>query len=66
MDWAFDALGWDEVVHTINPANAASIRVALRLGSQLRGPARLPPPFEDVTVDVYAQDRRAWRSRALS
>ena len=66
MDWAFDALGWDEVVHTINPANAASIRVALRLGSQLRGPTRMPPPFEDIEVDLYAQDRRAWRSRALS
>ena len=63
IDWAFDALGWDDVVHVIAPANAASIRVALRLGSQRRGPTRLPEPFETVTVDLYGQDRAAWRSR---
>jgi RimJ/RimL family protein N-acetyltransferase len=66
IDWAVDALGWDDVVHVIAPANAASIRVALRLGSQRRGPTRLPEPFETVTVDLYGQDRAAWRSRTLS
>ncbi len=64
IDWAFNALGWDEVVHTIDPANAASIAVALRLGSQPRGPTRLPAPFELKTVDLYGQDRAGWRGRA--
>jgi RimJ/RimL family protein N-acetyltransferase len=66
MDWAFDELGWAEVVHSIAPENAASIRLALRLGSRRLGPTRLPAPFENVTVDLYGQDRAAWRSHALS
>jgi RimJ/RimL family protein N-acetyltransferase len=66
MGWAFDELGWTEVVHSIEPQNAASIRVALRLGSRRLGPTRLPAPFDDVTADLYGQDRAAWRSRALS
>ena len=66
MDWAFDELGWTEVVHCIAPENAASIRVALRLGSRRLGPTRLPVPFENVTVDLYGQDRAAWRGRASS
>jgi RimJ/RimL family protein N-acetyltransferase len=66
MDWAFDTLGWDDVVHVIAPANVASIRVAQRLGSQRRGPTQLPAPFESLTVDLYGQDRGAWRSRNLN
>jgi RimJ/RimL family protein N-acetyltransferase len=42
IDWAFDGLGWAEVVHIIDPANTASIAVALRLGAQPRGPTQLP------------------------
>src|SRR5688572_28522548 len=34
MDWAFDHLGWDEVIHCIDPANIASAGVAKRLGSR--------------------------------
>jgi RimJ/RimL family protein N-acetyltransferase len=64
IDWAFDALGWDEVVHTIDPANTASIAVALRLGSRRRGPTRLPAPLEAMAVDLYGQDRADWCGRA--
>src|SRR5690606_14334025 len=32
MDYAFDVLGWDAVIHCIDPDNAASQRVATRLG----------------------------------
>lgn len=63
IDWAFSALGWDEVVHVIDPANTASIAVALRLGSQRRGPTQLPAPFEASIVDLYGQDRTAWIGR---
>jgi len=64
VDWAFDALGWDEVVHTIDPANTASIAVALRLGSRRRGPARMPAPYASWTIDLYGQDWADWRGRA--
>lgn len=44
MDWAVDALGWTDIIHTIAPDNVPSIGLAERLGSTYRGPGRLPPP----------------------
>jgi len=63
IDWAFDALGWDDVIHCIDPANSGSIRVAERLGSARRGPGRLPAPFEDAPVDIWGQTEAQWRAR---
>jgi RimJ/RimL family protein N-acetyltransferase len=63
IDWAFDNLGWTEVIHTIAPDNIASQGVARRLGSRNRGPGKLPPPFEDQPVDVWRQTREEWRAR---
>lgn len=62
IDWAFDHLGWNDVVHAIDPANTASIALARRLGAERRSAARLPPPF-DSPVDIYGQSRSAWRAR---
>ena len=63
MDWAFDTLGWSDIIHTIAPDNLNSAAVAERLGSANRGPGRLPPPFEHLSVDVWGQTREQWRSR---
>ena len=63
IDWAFDHLGWDEVIHCIDPENDGSIGVARRLGSTNRGPGRLPAPFEHYPVDIWGQSRAAWRGR---
>ena len=63
IDWAFDALGWVDVIHTINPENLASIRVAQRLGSSRRGPGAMPAPFEHLPVDIWGQTREQWRAR---
>ncbi|MFL6593317.1 MAG: GNAT family N-acetyltransferase [Luteimonas sp.] len=60
IDWAFDALGWTEVIHSIQLPNKASIALAERLGSALRGTERLPPPYDDVEVGVWAQSREHW------
>ena len=62
IDWAFDTLGWDEVIHTIEPANVASQKVAERLGSTILRPAHMPAPFNTV-VDAWGQSRKAWRAR---
>jgi RimJ/RimL family protein N-acetyltransferase len=62
-DWAFDTLGWDEVIHCIDPANAPSIAVAERLGSAKLREGRLPPPWQDYTVDIWGQSRDEWRRR---
>lgn len=59
-DWAFETLGWDELIHCIAPDNAASQKVAQRLGSRLRGPSRLPPPFEEAPIEIWGQTRDDW------
>lgn len=63
IDWAIDKLGWDGFIHTIAPQNLASQRLAQRLGSTLRGPGRLPPPYEDAAVEIWEQTREAWQAR---
>ena len=63
IDWAFDELGWREVIHCIDPQNSGSIAVAQRLGSVDRGPGKLPAPFEAYAVDIWAQSRETWRAR---
>jgi RimJ/RimL family protein N-acetyltransferase len=63
MDWAFDALGWEDVIHCIAPANANSARVAERLGSKLLGQDYLPPPFDSEPIDIWGQTRAEWRAK---
>ena len=65
IDYAVDILGWDEVIHTIDPANASSIRVAERLGSRVLRQAMAPPPYEGTHWDVYGQSADDWRSRRI-
>lgn len=62
IDWAFDALGWDEVIHCIDPGNTASRELARRLGSTPRGPGRMPEPYDDRPVDIWGQTRAQWRA----
>lgn len=64
IDWAFDTLGWDEVIHCIDSDNAPSIALARRLGAAIRGRATLPAPYDHMQVDIWAQSRDQWRARA--
>lgn len=63
MDYAFGVLGWDEVIHVIDPENARSIRLAERLGSAPRGPTRLPEPYHDAVVAMWGQSATQWYAR---
>jgi RimJ/RimL family protein N-acetyltransferase len=63
IDYAFDVLGWEQVIHTINPDNTASIALAERLGSFNQGPTALPAPFEHIRVDSYGQSKAEWVER---
>jgi RimJ/RimL family protein N-acetyltransferase len=62
-NWAFDHLGWSEVIHSIDPGNVASQDVARRLGSRNMGPGKLPAPFESSRIDIWGQSREEWRAR---
>ena len=62
IDWAFDTLGWTEVIHCIAPANIASRQVAMRLGSSRRGMAALPPPLDAHEAELWSQTREEWRA----
>lgn len=63
MDYAVDILGWDEIIHCIDPENAASIKVAERLGSRKLREAVAPPPIPHTVWDVYGQTAEDWRAR---
>ncbi|MBY0335852.1 MAG: GNAT family N-acetyltransferase [Acetobacteraceae bacterium] len=51
-DHARDDLGWTRLVSCIEPGNAASVAVALRLGAVRDGVAEVPPRI----FDVYRHD----------
>jgi RimJ/RimL family protein N-acetyltransferase len=63
IDWAFEHLGWTEVIHSIDPSNAGSIKVAERLGSRYLRPGRLPPPYDKVEMGLWGQSKEEWRER---
>jgi len=66
INFAFDELGWDRVIHCIHKDNTPSIVLAERLGSyRQRENVPLPPPF-DVRVDIYGQTRDEWRARTTT
>lgn len=63
VNWAFENLDWTEVIHSIHPDNRPSQELARRLGSELRGPGKLPEPFEDEPIEIWAQTRAQWQAR---
>lgn len=63
MDWAVDQLGWTDIIHSIDPENVASQKLAARLGSVNRGPGKLPPPLDIWPVDIWGQTASEWRAR---
>lgn len=63
MDWAFDTLGWDEVIHTIDPQNTNSKTVAAKLGSSFLRMGGLPEPHVGKPVEIWGQTRAQWRAR---
>lgn len=63
IDWAFERLGWNEIIHCIDPGNVPSQKLAARLGSRNMGPGRMPPPYENASTDIWGQSRRDWSRR---
>jgi len=64
MDYAFDVLGWTEVIHCIDEKNLASQGVAKRLGSSYLRRVSMPAPYELMPVDAWGQTREQWHRNA--
>jgi RimJ/RimL family protein N-acetyltransferase len=62
LDWAFDHLGWTDVIHCIDAENVASQNVARRLGSSILRTDRLPAPI-DEEIEVWGQTAAQWKAR---
>lgn len=59
LDYAFNKLGWQEVIHVILPGNAGSIGVAEKIGSRfLRAQQGIPGILDDEVL-IYGQSRDA-------
>ena len=57
LDYVFNELGWDEVIHVILPGNVGSIGVAEKIGSRLLRTQQGVPPVTDDEVLIYGQSR---------
>lgn len=63
IDYAIDILGWDEIIHCIDPLNTPSIRLAEKLGAQKLREAQAPAPFSEMRWYIYGQSAQEWRAR---
>jgi RimJ/RimL family protein N-acetyltransferase len=64
MDWTVKKLQWDEIAHTIQPENTASIKVAERLGARnLRTCVGLPGFDNQIVCHIYGQSRDEWLAK---
>ena len=63
IDWAFEHLGWERVIHCIHPDNTPSANLARRLGSGVLGKASLPEPYSEPAIDMWGQTRGQWFQR---
>lgn len=66
IDYVFDVLGWDHVIHTIAPENHPSANLAKALGSYNQGPGKLPDPYANEPVNIWGQTRDEWTARKKS
>jgi RimJ/RimL family protein N-acetyltransferase len=62
-DWAFDQLGWTEMIHTIAEENTNSKTVATKLGSHFLRVGWLPAPHDSKPVEIWGQSREEWIAR---
>ena len=56
VDYAFETLGWQRVIHVILKGNEQSVAVARKLGSRFIETKQGLPGVTDQEVEIYAQD----------
>ncbi|MGD2129153.1 MAG: GNAT family N-acetyltransferase [Lysobacterales bacterium] len=57
LDYAFNTLGWTEVIHVIMEGNEASVGVATKIGSILIDTRRGIPGLTEEPIMIYGQTR---------
>jgi RimJ/RimL family protein N-acetyltransferase len=57
LEFAFDTLGWTQVIHVIMQGNEASVAVARKVGSALIDTRQGIPGVTDETVMIFGQSR---------
>jgi RimJ/RimL family protein N-acetyltransferase len=62
LEYAFTEMDREHVISLINPLNAASIRVAERLGEKVEGRTELL----GTEVLIYGIDRETWRAGSMN
>ena len=60
IDYAFETLGWDKVIHSIETENTASIKTAEALGSKRLYKIDELPPFTIEDLWAYGQSKADW------
>ncbi len=60
LDWCYKNLQFDEYVHSISPDNAASAKLAQRIGAKFLGEMVLPPPYEGKIDHLWKSYKRDW------
>lgn len=63
IDYVFETLGWDRIIHVIAEENIASIKTAEALGSKRLYKIDKLAPFGDVQCWAYGQTRDEWEKR---
>ena len=63
LEYVFETLQWERVIHVILPGNVASIGVAEKVGSRLLGTQQGLAGITDEEVLIYGQSREEWKAR---
>ena len=66
MDFAVETLGWDKVIHVIDPDNTASEALARALGSTITGQVDELAGFGPMKLNIWGQSAAQWRAQALN
>jgi len=62
IDWAFEALGWNDVIHVIDVRNTNSQAVAKRLGSRMLRAQQVPQPYNNSQIEIWGQSKKEWQA----
>ena len=64
VDYAFETLGWNTVIHSIEMKNIASIKTAESLGSKRLYKIDELPPFTIEDLWAFGQTKEDWLARS--